>query len=312
MFRAIYFWKETVFQVLLSGLAIGSIYGLVAMGFAVVFYVTRVINFATGQLLMAAIMITAGLTSSHMSVLFSAIIGLVVSTLGGIFIYFIAVRPVLRFDRFSFAWLVSSLGVAIVIQSGAAIIWGPTSQSFPRMFNGKSVKIGNASLTWQAILTIGIALAALLGFELFRKKTLFGKLGMAISNDPEMASAMGANVTLYAILAFGLGGLLAGIAGILIGPITFANPYLGDTYGIAGFVALMIGGIERPAAAMGGGLVLGVLSIGANTYINSQAADWFPFLVVVLVLLVAPNGMFASGFALKKIIRKRPAGKLSH
>jgi branched-chain amino acid transport system permease protein len=275
------------------------------MGFAVVFYVTRVINFATGQLLMIAIMITADLTSSNIPVPLAIILGLIASTLGGIIVYFIAVRLVLRFDRFSFAWLVSSLGISIVIQSGAAIIWGPTSQSFPKMFNGKSVKIADAALTWQCIITILVALLALFGFEIFRKKTLFGKLGMAISHDPEMASVMGANVTLFAVLAFGFGGLLAGIAGVLIGPITFANPYLGDTYGIAGFIALMIGGIERPAAAMCGGLVLGVLSIGANTYINSQAADWFPFLVVVLVLLIAPRGMFVSGDAIKKLFYRK-------
>ena len=118
---------------------------------------------------------------------------------------------------------------------------------------------------------------------------------MAISADPEMAAAVGANTTWYAVVAFGLGGLLAGVAGVLVGPITYANPYLGDTYGIVGFVALMIGGVEKPAAAMGGGLVLGVLSVAANTYIGSQASDWFPFVVVIVVLLIAPHGLFASG-----------------
>ncbi|HEX7405050.1 MAG TPA: branched-chain amino acid ABC transporter permease [Candidatus Nanopelagicaceae bacterium] len=292
-------------QVLLSGLAIGSIYGLVAMAFAVVFYVTRVINFATGQLLMVSIMITAALSDAKWPIYLAILIGVGASVLFGIVIYFIAIRPVLRYDRFSFAWLVSSLGVAIVIQSGAAIIWGPTSKGFPRLLYGHSVNIGHASLTWQEILTIGIALFVLIGFEVFRKKTLFGKLSMAISYDPEMASVMGANVTRFAILAFGIGGLFAGVAGVLIGPITYANPYLGDTYGIAGFVALMIGGIEKPAAAMGGGLVLGILSIGANTYINSQASDWFPFLVVVIVLLLAPKGVFASGDLFKSFFKRR-------
>lgn len=293
-----------MFQVLLSGLAIGSIYGLVAMAFAVVFYVTRVINFATGQLLMVSIMVTAALVDAKWPDYLAILIGVGVSVVFGIVIYFIAVRPVLRYDRFSFAWLVSTLGVAIVIQSGAAIIWGPTSKGFPRLLDGKSVKLGSASLTWQEILTIAIALLVLIGFELFRKRTLFGKLSMAISYDPEMASVMGANVTRFAILAFGIGGLFAGMAGVLIGPITYANPYLGDTYGIAGFVALMIGGIEKPAAAMGGGLVLGILSIGANTYINSQASDWFPFLVVVVVLLLAPKGMFASGDIFKNFLKR--------
>ncbi|CAN5320296.1 branched-chain amino acid ABC transporter permease [soil metagenome] len=294
-------------QVLLSGLSTGAIYGLVAMGFAVVFYVTRVINFATGQLLMVSIMLTAGLSKAGVPPLIAIVVGLLASAGGGVLIYFIAVRPVLAFDRFSFAWLVSTLGVAIVIQSGAAIIYGPTSQAFPPLLNRANVRIGDATVTWQEILAIGIAVIAVVGFELVRRRTLFGKLGMAISSDPEMASAVGANVTVYAVAAFAIGGLLAGTAGILVGPITYANPYLGDTYGITGFVALMIGGIERPAAAMGGGLVLGVLSVAANTFIGSQASDWFPFVIVVVVLLLAPHGLFASGDSLRKLFARRPA-----
>ncbi len=289
-------------QVLLSGLSIGAVYGLVAMAFAVVFYVTRVINFATGQLLMIAIMLTAELSQTGVPDWVSIIVGLASATLAGVLIYFVAVRPVLRFDRFSFAWLVSTLGVAIVLQSAAAIIYGPTSQGFPKLLNRDNLLIGGASITLQELLAIIIAVVAVVGFEVFRRRTLFGKVGMAISSDPEMASAIGARVTTYAVGAFAIGGLLAGVAGILIGPITYANPYLGDTYGITGFVALMIGGIERPAAAMGGGLVLGVLSVGANTFIGSQASDWFPFVVVVVVLLVAPHGLFASGDAFKKLI----------
>jgi branched-chain amino acid transport system permease protein len=159
------------------------------------------------------------------------------------------------------------------------------------------VNLFAAALTWQQIVTILLAIVVTGGFEIFRTKTLFGKLGIAISSDPEIASSLGANVTYYAILAFALGGLLAGIAGELVAPISFANPYLGDTYGIDGFVALMIGGIDRPAASMGGGLLLGILSTIASTYINPQASDWFPFVVVIVVLLATPNGVFISGRA---------------
>ena len=87
--------------------------------------------------------------------------------------------------------------------------------------------------------------------------------------------------------------MFAGVAGILIGPLTFANPYLGDTYGISGFVALMIGGTRRPLSAMGGGLLLGLLSQLATSAINPQAADWLPFVVVVAVLLLTPEGLFS-------------------
>lgn len=294
-------------QVVLTGLSTGAIYGLIGMGYAVVFYVTRVINFATGQLLMTAIMITSGLALEHWSVVPAIILGLLASTAGGVLIYFLAVRPVLRFNRMSFAWLVSTLGVAIVLESFAALIWGTSSLSFPQLLNGKDVGILGADLTWQQIVTIIVALAIVVAFEVVHRRTLFGKLGTAISADPEMATAMGANVTFFAVQAFAFGGLLAGIAGILVGPISFANPYLGDTFGIYGFIALMIGGIERPAASMGGGFILGVLSSLASAYINPEASDWFPFIVVLAVLLLTPKGVFTSGGALRR--RLLPTGR---
>src|SRR4051794_28461171 len=111
-------------QAVLTGLSEGAIYGLVAMGYAVVFYVTRVINFATGQLLMVSVMIIAGLGESGWPTWGPIPLGIAASTIGAVLIFLLAVRPVLFFDRFSFAWLVSTLGVAIVLASAAALIWG--------------------------------------------------------------------------------------------------------------------------------------------------------------------------------------------
>lgn len=280
-------------QVLLSGLASGSIYGLIAMGFAIVFYVTRVINFAQGQLLMVSIMITAALAQSGLPPLLAVVLGVLAAAVVGVLVYVIAVRPVLAYDRFSFAWLVSTLGVALVLENAAALIWGPASRPFPALLRGSHVHIANASINLQELVAIIVAIALAVGFEIVRRRTLLGKLGQAVAQDPEMAAGVGANPVAVAIGAFALAGLFAGIAGALVGPITYANPYLGDTYGIDGFVALMIGGTARPVGAMVGGLLLGVLSQAANNLINAQASDWFPFIVVLLVLLLAPEGIFS-------------------
>lgn len=299
-------------QAVLTGLSVGAIYGLVAMAFAVVFYVNRVINFATGQLLMLSVMIIAGLGQSGVTTWLTIPLGIIASTVGAVLIYYVAVRPVLAFNRFSFAWLVSTLGVAIILESAAALIWGTSSLGFPRLLNGDEVSIFGASLSWQRILAIIVALALTAAVELFRARTLSGKIAMAISEDPDTSSAMGVNVTAYAVGAFALGGLLAGVAGVLVGPISFANPYLGDTYGIYGFVALMVGGIERPAASMGGGFILGILITIASTYINALASDWFPFVVVIAVLLIAPNGIFRTGSTLRKLFSaRRPTAALA-
>ncbi len=287
-------------QVILSGLASGAIYGLVAMGFAIVFYVTRVINFAQGQLLMVAVMITGALATGGFPPLLACLVGVLAAGLFGVVTYVVAVRPVLAVQRIGFAWLVSTLAVALLIQSFAALIWGPTSRPFPALAVNTTVTIGSAHISLQELIAIAVAVVAIGIFEGVRRRTLLGKLGMAIAEDPEMAEAVGANTTAAAVVAFALGGILAGIAGVLIGPLTFANPYLGNTYGINGFVALMIGGAERPVGAMVGGLLLGVLTEAANHYINTQAADWFPFVVVAVVLLLTPQGLFSIGAQLKR------------
>jgi branched-chain amino acid transport system permease protein len=295
-------------QFVLSGLAIGAVYGLMGMALAISFYVTRVINFAQGQMLMVSVMIVSTLTATGFSPWLAVIAGLAVSCIVAVLSYLLAVKPILAFDRFSFGWLVSSLGFAVAVENAAAYIWGPTSQAFPPILNNISVHMGNAVLTAQQILAIAIAAVLTLGFELIRKRTLFGKVGMAIAADPEMASAIGANTTAVAIIAFAISGLFAGIAGVMIGPSTFANPYLGGTFGTYGFIAMMIGGgTEKPAAAMFGGLLLGVLAEGANATINSQASDWFPFLVLVVILIVSPRGLFSSGSAFLRLWPRRPA-----
>ena len=283
-------------QFILSGLATGAVYGLIGMALAISFYVTRVINFAQGQIMMTAIMITATVSSAGFPPLLAVILGILSACVIAVLSYLIAVRPILAFDRFSFGWLVSTLGFAVMVENAAAYIWGPTSRPFPPILNGIGIHIGSAVLTGQQVLAVVVAVLFSGGFELVRKRTLFGKLGVAVASDPEMASAVGANTTVVAIVAFAVSGVFAAVAGILIGPSTFANPYLGSTYGISGFIAMMIGGgTEKPVAAMYGGLLLGILAEGANTFIDSQASDWFPFLVLVVILVLTPRGLFGSG-----------------
>jgi branched-chain amino acid transport system permease protein len=281
---------------LLSGIAIGAVYGLIGMALAITFYVTRIINFAQGQFMMVTVMVTAELTGHGVSPWIGVALGLLCSVVAGVLSYIVAVRPILAFNRFSFGWLVSTLGFAVMLENAAAYFWGPTSIPFPTMLIDRSIHFGDAAvLTGQQILAIVVAIVLTVGFELVRKGTLFGKVGMATAADPEMASAFGVNTNLVAIAAFAVSALYAGIAGVLIGPSTFANPYLGDTFGTYGFIAMMIGGgTERPIAAMFGGILLGVCAEGANALINSRASDWFPFLVLALILFVSPRGLFSS------------------
>ena len=279
-------------QFFLSGLSIGAIYGLLGLALALSFYVTRVINFAQGQMLTMAIVVAASLSEAGYSPWIGVVLGPIAAGAIGVVSYFVAVRPILKADRFSFGWMVSTLGFGLALENAIAYVVGPRSRAFPPLLNDIGVHIGGALLTAQQILAIAVAAVIIVALELVRRRTLFGKVGMAAAADPEMAECIGANTMMVAAVTFAISGLLAGIAGVLIAPRTFANPYLGGTFNTFGFVSMMIGGAENPAFAMVGGLLLGVLSEGANTYINSQASDWFPFVILVLVLLVSPRGIF--------------------
>ena len=280
-------------QFLLSGVSIGAIYGLLGLALALSFYVTRVINFAQGQMLTMAIVVAASLSEAGYSPWIGVALGPIAAGAIGVVSYFVAVRPILKADRFSFGWMVSTLGFGLALENAIAYVVGPRSRAFPPLLNDIGVHIGGALLTAQQILAIAVAAVIVVALELVRRRTLFGKVGMAAASDPEMAECIGANTMMVAAVTFAISGLLAGIAGVLIAPRTFANPYLGGTFNTFGFVAMMIGGAENPAFAMYGGILLGVLSEGANTYINSQASDWFPFVILVLVLLVSPKGIFS-------------------
>jgi branched-chain amino acid transport system permease protein len=207
--------------------------------------------------------------------------------------YFVAVRPILKADRFSYGWMVGTLAFGLALENAISYVVGPRSRAFPPLLNNIGVHIGGVLLTAQQILAIVVAAVIVAALEFVRRGTLFGKVGMATASDPEMAECIGANTMIVAAVTFAISGLFAGIAGVLIAPRTFANPYLGGTFNTFGFVSMMIGGTENPSFAMAGGVLLGVLAEGANTYINSQASDWFPFVTLLLVLLVSPKGIFS-------------------
>ncbi len=140
--------------------------------------------------MMVTVMVTAEITGQGYSPWLAVVAGLACSCIVGVLSYLIAVRPILAFNRFSFGWLVSTLGFAVIVENAAAYFWGPTSIPFPTILNSRSIHFGDSVLTGQQMLAIVVAIIFTVGFELVRKRTLFGKIGMATAADPEMASGV--------------------------------------------------------------------------------------------------------------------------
>jgi branched-chain amino acid transport system permease protein len=284
-------------QTLISGLSDGAIYGLIAMGMSLTFYVTRIINFAHGQLLMVAAMVIAEGTLSHWPLAASIALAFVVAAVTAVLTYVIAVRPVVRRNRFNIIWVASTLGVSIILENGFAYLFGSDTVPFPVLLQNETFHVGGVTISWQQILAFFLALAIGAGFELTRKKTTLGRAGMAVALDPEMASAVGINIDRMAVGAFAVSGALCAVAAVLIGPSSFANPYMGDTYAIYGFIGFIVSKTTYPLSALFAGIVLGVVAEEANALINANAGSWFPFVLVLLLLVMRPSWILIEGQA---------------
>jgi branched-chain amino acid transport system permease protein len=292
-------------QTLISGLSDGAIYGLIAMGMSITFYVTRVINFAHGQLLMVAVMVIAEGTLAHWALGLSILLAFVAAAGIAVLTYLIAVRPVIRRNRFNIIWVASTLGVSIILENGAAYFFGSDTVPFPVLLQNDTFTVGGLTISWQQVLAFFLALALGAGFEIVRKRSTLGKVGMAVAFDPEMASAVGVNTNTIAVGAFALSGVLCAVAAVLLGPSSFANPYMGDTYAIYGFIAFIVSKTTYPLSALYAGIVLGVVAEEANALINANAGSWFPFVVVLLLLVSRPSWILADGQGARPPRRRR-------
>lgn len=176
-------------QFFLSGVSIGAIYGLLGLALALSFYVTRVINFAQGQMLTMAIVVAASLSEAGYGPWIGVALGPIVAGAIGVVSYFVAVRPILRADRFSFGWMVSTLGFGLALENAIAFVVGPRSRAFPPLLNDIGVHIGGALLTAQQILAIVVAAVIVLALELVRRRTYSAKSGWRQPPTPKWRNA---------------------------------------------------------------------------------------------------------------------------
>jgi branched-chain amino acid transport system permease protein len=278
-------------QIFATGLTNGAVYGLIALGFTLGFLVTRVINFAHGELLMIAILVAISAASVGLPLGIACLVGIAASAVLGAGVYAVAIAPVLRSEVIGFAWLVTTLGTSIAIAALASLIWGGGQRSFPDLIPG-GVDVSSVRITGTQMLAVALTLVVVVVFELVRRRTLAGKVMAAVSRDSQMAAACGINRTRVEVIAFAVAGALAGTAGLLIAPIAFANPFMGLGFAIKGFVAIVLGGLGHPGGAVVGAFGLGLSEAFATSQLGGSAADWFPFVLLIGVLVIRPQGLF--------------------
>ena len=280
-------------QTLISGLSLGSIYALIALGYTMVYGIAKMLNFAHGDIIMvgAYAVITSVLTMNLPPVV-AILISILVCVVLGVTIEFLAYRPLRQAPPLSV--LITAIGVSYLLQNLALLIFGANTVSFHSVVPVPALTLAGGKLTisGETIVTILSCIVIMIGLTLFINRTKSGQAMLAVSEDKGAAQLMGINVNKTIGLTFAIGSGLAAVAGVLLcSAYPSLNPYTGSMPGIKAFVAAVFGGIGSIPGAMIGGILLGIIEILGKAYISSQLADAIVFAVLIIVLLVKPTGI---------------------
>ena len=279
-------------QLLFAGVSQGAIYALIAYGFNVTFWTLKVVNFAHGSCLMLSVMLSLAAYKLGLPLLLAMVCGIAVTALMVGALERIAVRPVLNRAN-GMGWVVSTLGAGIVLQALATLIWGTQAMAFPSfLFESTDyLTLLGVKVSLQLVLVVVAALLVMLGLETLVRRTIWGKVLRAAAFDPESARLRGIPVQRVVTISFIVSGALAGLAGVLIAPISGIDPGFGLNLMIKGFVAAVVGGLGSSLGAMVGGLAVGVIELFVGGYISTAWRNGVVFLLLLLVLMAHPQGL---------------------
>jgi len=297
---------EALLQALVSGLATGGAYALIALGFGITFTTSRTLNFAHGEFVSAGTFIGAStlflalgkpLDSTSFGAdlpgtggqLLALVSALGVMGILGWLLYVLGVRPFA--GRPGMAWVMSTLGFGVILQSVGLAIWGPKPVVVPGPAGDEVLRLGGIGVRPQELLTLGAAVTIMVVFDRVMRSTMLGKAMRAVAHSPATASLMGINVNAVMIGAFVFSSALAGLSGFLLAPIAQASLFMGLAIGLKGFSSAVIGGLNNPRGCVFGGFAIGVLESLINLW-EAQWRDVGIFMLVILVLALRPTGLF--------------------
>ena len=277
---------------LISGISLGSICAIIALGYTMVYGIAKMLNFAHGDIIMVGGYVSfCAMSYLGLPALPSALLAMLACTMLGIIIERLAYKPVRSAP--SLAVLITAIGVSYFLQNSALLIWKAAPKSYPAVVSGSAEFFGGElKVPYISLLTIVICLVIMLGLSTFVSKSKMGKAMRACSEDKGAAQLMGINVNRTISMTFAIGSALAAIAGVLL--CSFNSqlmPTTGSMPGIKAFTAAVFGGIGSIPGAFLGGLLLGIIEAMAKAYISMQLANSIVFAVLIVVLLVKPSGL---------------------
>ena len=277
--------------VLVSGLAIGMVFAAVALVYNVMFSTSKVLSVTTGHVAMLGGVFGAYfITALHLHWTIGLIGAIVVGAFFGFVTELLAIRRVLnRSDEH--LWLLSTLALATMVQQAVGLWWGTEPKPFPRLM---PQDFGAGALDQKFWLPIIIAVLMAIGLELFYRRTMYGKLFLAMSEDAFAARARGVSTDRIRVMSYVLSGALGGLAGFAAGQLTFAYFALGLTLTLNGFIALAVGGLGSNIGALIGGAALGLLNAFASHWFGGEYQQTIAVGLLMIVLLLKPEGLLGS------------------
>ncbi len=289
---------DLVLQLLFTGIGIGSVYALVALGFVLIFRATNVVNFAQGEFSMvAAYLMVVCAVDLSLPYWLSFIIALAGMAVIGV-IFNLGVYYPLR-HRTYLPVIIATIGASILMANGVLALYGPQPQVLQGWFDTPGIQLGPVYLDNQYLLIIAVTLALVVFNWWFFERTMIGKKLQATSQDKEMAALLGISVSTMIMITFIYSAVLGGLAGILVAPILFVSIQMGATIALKAFAATIIGGFGDVTGAIIGGIALGIIETFGAAYISVPYKDGFAFLVLVLFLIFRPQGIFGERVAEK-------------
>ncbi len=278
---------------LISGISLGSIYAIIALGYTMVYGIAKMLNFAHGDVIMIGAYICFLTTTSRgLSPIIGIILAMVVCTVLGILIDRFAYKPLRQAP--ALAVLITAIGMSYFLQNSAQLMWSSSTKVFTSVVPKGGINLfgGELTVSYITLVTIAVCIVIMICLVTFINKTRTGKAMRACSEDKGASQLMGINVNNTISMTFAIGSALAAIAGVLLcSAYPVLNPITGLMPGIKAFTAAVFGGIGSIPGALIGGILLGVIEIFAKAYISTQLSDAIAFAVLIIVLLVKPTGL---------------------
>jgi branched-chain amino acid transport system permease protein len=278
-------------QLIISGVAMGSIYALVALGFVMLYNATGVINFAQGELVaLGAYLCVFAIAAFGLPPLLSLGIALLAMLVLAPILFLLAYYP-LR-DRSLLVGVVGTVGIGIALKNLLLLIAGPLPRTLPPFFGGGQIEFGGVSLPVQNVAIVVVALAMFAAYFLYTHFTFTGIMLRATAQDRDMARMVGIRVNRMIGLTFVASCIIATVAGYLVAPVVFVSPDMGLPLMLKAFIAIVIGGFGSIPGAIAGGMFVGVMDVLISAHVSSTYRDVFTFLAFILVITLRPTGFF--------------------